>query len=65
MAAAVGKMSFDQDKIRENVLAFVDALLKAKPSSTKGAYLLGASICSTMSPGLKLDHAELIATLKK
>ena len=65
VATAVGKMSFDQDKIRENVLAFVDALLKAKPSSTKGAYLLGASICSTMSPGLKLDHAELIATLKK
>ena len=65
VAAAVGKMSFDQDKIRENVLAFVDALLTAKPSSTKGAYLLGASICSTMSPGLKLDHAELIATLKK
>jgi large subunit ribosomal protein L1 len=65
VAAAVGKMSFDQDKIRENVLTFIDALLKAKPSSTKGAYLLGASICSTMSPGLKLDHAELIATLKK
>jgi len=65
VAAAVGKMSFDQDKIRENVLTFIDALLKAKPSSTKGAYMLGASICSTMSPGLKLDHAELIATLKK
>ena len=65
VAAAVGKMSFDQDKIRKNVLTFIDALLKAKPSSTKGAYLLGASICSTMSPGLKLDHAELIATLKK
>ncbi len=65
VAAAVGKMSFDQDKIRENVLTFIDALLKAKPSSTKGAYFLGASICSTMSPGLKLDHAELIATLKK
>ena len=65
VAAAVGKMSFDQDKIRENVLTFIDALLKAKPSSTKGAYFLSASICSTMSPGLKLDHAELIATLKK
>jgi len=65
VAAAVGKMSFDQDKIRENVLTFIDALLKAKPSSTKGTYMLGASICSTMSPGLKLDHAELIATLKK
>jgi len=65
VAAAVGKVSFDQEKIRENVLAFIDALMKAKPSSTKGTYMLGASICSTMSPGLKLDHAELIATLKK
>jgi large subunit ribosomal protein L1 len=65
VAAAVGKMSFEQDKIRDNVLAFIDALLKAKPASTKGAYLLGASICSTMSPGLRLDHTELIASLKK
>jgi large subunit ribosomal protein L1 len=65
VAAAVAKMSFDQDKIRENVLTFIDALMKAKPPSTKGTYLLSLSICSTMSPGLKLDHAELIATLKK
>ena len=65
IAAAVGKLSFDIEKIEQNVLALMDALIKAKPASTKGAYILGASICSSMSPGFKLDHAEIIATLKK
>jgi len=65
VAAAVGKISFDPNKIEENVKAFVDAIVKAKPASAKGAYFLGASICSTMSPGLKLDHQQLLADLKK
>jgi len=65
IAAAVGKLSFDQERIEENVLAFVDAVVRAKPAAAKGAYVLGASICSSMSPGLKLDHQELLATLKK
>ena len=65
IAAAVGKLSFDPDKIEENVLAFVDAIVRAKPAAAKGAYVLGASICSSMSPGFKLDHQELLATLKK
>jgi len=65
IAAAVGKLSFDEDKISENVLAFVNAILKAKPAAAKGAYFLGASLCSSMSPGVKLDHSELVAALKK
>jgi len=65
IAAAVGKLSFDADKIAENVLSFVDAVNKAKPTAAKGTYLLGASICSTMGPGIKLDHAELLAAIKK
>ncbi len=65
IAAAVAKLSFDGDKIGENVLAFLDAIIRAKPAVTKGAYVLGVAICSTMGPGLKLDHAGLIATLKK
>ena len=65
IAAAVGKISFDVDKIEANVLAFIDALVKAKPQTTKGAYVLGASICTTMSPGFKLDYSEILATLKK
>lgn len=65
IASAVGKLSFDADKIIENILTYVEAILKAKPSSSKGAYFLGVSVCSTMSPGIKLDHGELIATIKK
>lgn len=65
IAAAVGKLSFEADKIAENVLSFVDAVNKAKPTAAKGTYFLGASICSTMGPGIKLDHAELLAAIKK
>ena len=65
VAAAVGKLSFDPQKIEENVLAFVDAIVRAKPAAAKGAYVLGTSICSSMSPGFRLDHQELLATLKK
>ncbi len=65
IAVSVGKISFEPEKIIENVHAFVDAVLRAKPAAAKGAYFLGASICTTMSPGLKLDHAELAATVKK
>jgi len=65
IASAVGKLSFEEDKIMENVMAFVNAILKAKPATAKGAYLLGVSICSSMSPGIKLDHGEIVATLKR
>ncbi len=65
IASAVGKLSFDSDKIEENVKAFVDAILKLKPAAAKGAYFLGASICSSMGPGIKLDHQDLLAAIKK
>ena len=52
-------------QIVENVHAFIDAIMRAKPASAKGTYVLSASICSTMSPGIKLDHSELSAALKK
>jgi large subunit ribosomal protein L1 len=65
VAIAIGKLSFEADKIVENAEAFVDAVLRAKPAAAKGAYLLSASICSSMSPGLRLDHQELIAAVKK
>ena len=59
IAAAVGKMSFDKEKLIENVRTLADAILKAKPTTAKGTYLLNASICSTMSPGIKLDQSSL------
>jgi large subunit ribosomal protein L1 len=65
VAAGVGKLSFDQQKLADNVAAFVDAVMRAKPAAAKGTYVLGASLCSTMSPGIKLDHMELLASLKK
>jgi len=65
VAAAVGKISFDQQKLAENVAAFVDAVVRAKPAAAKGTYVLGASICTSMGPGIKLDHTELLASLKK
>ena len=65
VAVSVGKISFEPDKIVENVKAFIDAIVKAKPASSKGAYFLGVSICSTMSPGIKLDHQSLLLSIKK
>ena len=53
--AAIGKVSFTPEQIAENARAFVSAVLKLKPQTLKGTYLKGASLCSTMSPGIKLD----------
>jgi len=50
--AGVGKMSFDENKIADNVTAFVEAIRHAKPSGVKGNYVKSITICSTMSPGV-------------
>ena len=57
--AGVGKASFEADKIIENVRAFADAVIKAKPSGAKGNYVKKVAISSTMGPGLKIDVASL------
>ena len=57
--AGVGKASFDQKKIEENVLAFVDAIQKARPSGAKGTFIKKVTITSSMGPGIKLDIAAL------
>jgi large subunit ribosomal protein L1 len=62
--AMVGKVSFGAAKLQENVLAFLDKILQIKPSSSKGVYLKGVSISSTMGPGIKLDPMEIRALLK-
>lgn len=51
----VGKLSFDVDKIVENIKDFLHAIIKAKPAAAKGQYLRSLSISSTMGPGLKID----------
>jgi len=53
--AGVGKASFDEKALAENVRAFIDAIQKAKPSGAKGTYIAKAAISSTMGPGIKLD----------
>jgi len=59
--AGVGKASFAPDHLAENVAAFVDAILKAKPSGSKGTYLKRASLSSSMGPGIKLDTGTFSA----
>jgi large subunit ribosomal protein L1 len=51
----VGKVSFDENKLKENIESFLDAIQKAKPQSLKGKYIISVSICSTMGPGLKIN----------
>jgi len=53
--AGIGKASFDESKLKENVLAFVDAVSKAKPAGAKGSYLKSISLSSTMGPGVTVS----------
>ncbi|HRP11621.1 MAG TPA: 50S ribosomal protein L1 [Terricaulis sp.] len=53
--AGVGKASFSEDAIRQNVKAFVDAVVKAKPTGAKGVYVKKIALSSTMGPGVRLD----------
>ena len=54
-----GKMSFTAEALEANLRVIIDALVKARPSSTKGAYMLGCTLSATMTPGLKLAAKEL------
>jgi large subunit ribosomal protein L1 len=57
--AAVGKASFDADKLVTNIKAFADAVSKAKPAGAKGTYIQRVAISSTMGPGVKIDPATV------
>ena len=56
--AGIGKVSFSDDKLAQNVRAFVDAVSRARPSGAKGTYLKKVSLSSTMGPGVSLDLAS-------
>ena len=56
---SVGKASFAHEKLIENIVAFVDAVAKAKPQGAKGTYIQRVAISSTMGPGVKVDPATL------
>ena len=57
--APVGKISFGKDKLKENILTLMDSINRAKPSTSKGTYLRSVTLSTTMSPGIKLDTANL------
>ena len=57
--AGVGKTSFSEAQLVDNLRAFVDAINRAKPSGAKGTYLKKVSISSTMGPGVKIDVASV------
>jgi large subunit ribosomal protein L1 len=57
--AGVGKISFADQALAENIVAFVGAIIRAKPSGAKGTYLKKASLSSSMGPGIRLDVARL------
>jgi large subunit ribosomal protein L1 len=59
--APIGKLSFTPVKLVENASSLISAVLKAKPSVAKGKYVRSATVCSTMSPGIPIDVAELTA----
>jgi len=56
--APIGKVSFDAEKLNENLKALVDALLRAKPAAAKGVYLKNISVSSTMGPGARVNTAS-------
>jgi large subunit ribosomal protein L1 len=55
----IGKASFGADKLRENILALLDAIVKLKPASSKGTYMRSISLSSTMGPGVKVDPLDV------
>jgi large subunit ribosomal protein L1 len=59
--AGIGKASFSEEQIRQNVKAFVDAVAKAKPAGAKGTFVKKVAISTTMGPGVRIDPANALA----
>jgi large subunit ribosomal protein L1 len=62
--APVGKVSFEGEKLKENLISLLDALVKAKPSTAKGIYLKKISLSSTMGPGVNIDIPDVQALVR-
>jgi large subunit ribosomal protein L1 len=62
--APMGKVSFGPEKIKENVTAFLDAVVRLKPSSSKGTYLKGIALSTTMGPGIRIDTTQVKELVK-
>lgn len=57
----IGKVSFDLEKLQENLSVFAEALTKARPAAAKGQFMRSVNICSTMGPGIKINPLALLA----
>ncbi len=62
--APMGKVSFGAEKIVQNITAFLETIMRLKPTSSKGTYLKGVAISTTMGPGFKVDVAQIKEILK-
>ena len=63
--APIGRVSFEIDKLMDNLNSFAEALIKARPAAAKGQYMRSVTICSTMGPGVKINPPVLMAANKK
>ena len=58
--AGIGKVSFDEAKLVENIKAFADAVAKAKPAGSKGTYIQRIAVTSSMGPGVKVEPGSVL-----
>lgn len=61
---SVGKASFDEDKLRENIIAFLETVVRLKPSAAKGQYVKGVVLSSTMGPGIRVDKSIMLSAAR-
>jgi hypothetical protein len=57
----IGKASFDEVKLKENLVAIYNTILKARPATVKGQYMKSLTVSSTMGPGIRLDTSKVVA----
>ena len=62
--APMGKVSFGVDKILQNVTAFLETIVRLKPASSKGIYIKGIAVSTTMGPGIKIDISSIKDLIK-
>ena len=63
--APLGKTNFEKEKLLENFITFIDAIIKAKPSAAKGRYIQSITISSTMGPGIRIDPLKVSTWMEK
>lgn len=63
--APIGRVSFEIEKLMDNLNTFAEALIKARPAAAKGQYMRSVTVCSTMGPGVKINPVVLVAANRK